>query len=217
MERRSDVASLTVYSSAADGRIESNHATYSTARSGANLGAALTNSNEYIGQKGGYYYLSEAFFDFDTSALVAGDTVTAAVFSLYCSDRWENEEAHIQELYSEAWTTPLTAADWVAGADVSALTKVATFDTVGGTGITGSEYKAFSSEAAMTAAIVKGGTTKFMLTTDQFRLGSAPSSAERIEWAFYEAGSGYRPKLVITYTEAAAGRSHRLMMMGAGS
>jgi hypothetical protein len=216
MERRSDVASLTVYSSAADGIIESNSGTYSTARSGANLGAALTGSNEYIGQTGGYY-LSEAFFDFDTSALVAGDTVTAAVFSLYCSDRWENEDEHIQELYSKAWTTPLTTADWVAGADVSALTKVATFDTVGGTGISSGVYKDFVSEAGMPAAIVKGGTTKFMLATDQFRLGSAPTSAERIEWAFYEAGAGYRPKLVITYTPAPTGRSHRLMMMGAGS
>lgn len=191
------MATLTAYASAA-GFIQSSHATYATARSGSSLVAYTSELTVESGQaiSGGVYYCLETFLSFDTSSIPAGATITAVELSLDgYSDR--GYQAFTNEVRVRDWGATLTTADYVAGADLSALTRVAT--------LASSAYSA--GYAACTEdgtnfrnAIVKGGMTRLLITSDRLAAGTTPTTFEMQDFTANPlAGGSPDPKLVVTY------------------
>lgn len=143
---------LTVYAEAG-GNIQSSAANdYAAARAGTgNLTVNTTAETHQIGQRALFtsQIVYEAFWRFDVSGL-PDDATSATLLAWLAADMSLGTEFAIQaRLYD--WGNTLTADDWVPGDNLSALTLLATLDitNIGEVG----EYKAFTSEAALVAAI----------------------------------------------------------------
>jgi hypothetical protein len=206
------MAELTVYASTASGRIEAAGSTYLTMRAGAGLAAYTNPQYVYTGQllDGGDFFLNALYLEFDTSEIAAGDTITGVAFAPYLWTGYGNNTPHVAEVYAYDWGAGVTTADWVAGDDIGDLGDLlASFDT---TGLPLNEsqagWKTFTNEDAMLSAIVKGGTTRFLVICDRFRLGTEPSGPERVGW--YLNQEDCRPRLIVTYTEGATPVSQTL-------
>lgn len=143
-------------------------------------------------------HLFEVFFLFNTT--LAG-TITAAVLSVRGYDKWDtNSFIPNVNIYSSspASNTAIAAGDF----DSFGSTAFATAITYAGFS-TG--YNDFTFNSTGIAAINKSGISKFGARNASYDVAaSAPTWASGGEAAmriFYsEYGSGYKPKLVITYT-----------------
>ena len=140
---------LTVYADASDGYISSYDNTYNTARSGG--GSLAANTDEVFllqGQdKSGDYYYWLSYIQFDTSS--AAGYVSVAELSLY-KYYTVKTQAFTVWVAQYDWGASLTTGDFVAGADLSALTKVA---SIASADIATGAYSTFGSEAAFLAAV----------------------------------------------------------------
>lgn len=195
----------TVYAGTSDGLVQSYDSAYSTARSGTNLTADTTSSlsagQSYDGLF--YYYATQSFVSFDTSAITDSDTVSAIVLAsyLYIDNSTTNFVTQARE---HDWGASLTTADWVAGASLSSKTLMASIDS---NGIGAAEaYKSFTSEAAfLTATNLKTGTVYLLLCSAEQTNNSAPTDSEELLWySANEAGTTKDPKLTITHAGASA-------------
>jgi len=192
------MTTLALYASAA-GFIQSGSATYSLARSGGDTVDAITSGDVQSGQfpQGASYFCLEVFLAFDTSSIPADATISSVVLSLDGVFDLATQ-AFTHEVRVRDWGTSLTAADWVAGANLSALTRLATLAS----SAYASGYAAFTEDGEnFRNAIVKGGTTRFLIASDRLAAGNAPavSESQTFEGNPLQAGSP-DPKLVITYT-----------------
>lgn len=191
----------TFYSDAADGHIESGNATYATARSGGTLGTNSAIASLYIGQyKPGDYQCIEGFISFDTSALTDSDTISNAALGLYGSGNFSTTDFTIEARVQD-WGATLTAADWVAGADLSAKTRVATFAT---SGFSTSAYNDFTEDGTnFQSNVNKTGTTYLILVSDKLVSGTAPTGDEFVGvYSADTSGTTQDPKLVVTHAAA---------------
>lgn len=199
------MATLTVFSAASDGQIESANGTYATARSGGTLTAAGTGGNIGVGQQEFFSYRCyESFMDFDTSSLGSGATISAVVLSLYgqSSNLVSNNGWTINARFYD-FGTSVTTADWIAGASLSGNTLAATFGPVSGWSTAG--YNAFTSAGGMNAGINKTGNTRFVLSSSRHEGNNAPTVGQAEFCNCYTnedggAGTTRDPKLVVTYT-----------------
>ena len=183
----------TVFTAATNGgdSIDSFNATYTTARSGSSQSLL---GDMVVGQWfGGIYGCREAFVKFDTSSLPDGATITSVLLEMKLSTD-SSVTDFIAEVYVKDWGAAVDTGDWVAGASLSGLTRVATIDS-NGIGATNA-YKSFTSDAAFLTAINTTGTTYLMLASSRHRAGSAPSADEQLYWA---QNAGNQPKLTVTY------------------
>lgn len=188
------------------GRVESyNGSSWEDCRQGSNLAATVNATTGFAGPtvSSGEYYHSQAFLDFDTSTIPADATVTAVELSMRTYSAAGNVTAHVQEVYAKDWGATLTTADWVAPGDLGTL--LASKST---SGFASDTRYTFVNESGMLSAIVKAGTTRFVVTTARQRNASAPTTAERISWYFVASGDPYKPTLVVTYSEAAPAFGH---------
>jgi hypothetical protein len=188
------------------GRVDAyNGSSWEDCRQGSNLSTLINGTTGFSGTTvvSGEYYVSLTLLDFDTSTIPADATVTAVEFSLYTYSTSGNVTAHVQEVYAKDWGATITTADWVAPGDLGTL--LASKSTSGFA--SGTRYT-FVNESGMLAAIVKAGTTRFLVTTARQRNASAPTTAERISWYFVASGDPYKPTLVVTYSEAAPAFGH---------
>lgn len=198
------MTTLTVFGDTADGAVESSDATYSTMRSGSGLSAFTVTTTWIVGQQTGYVG-DQIFLAFDTSPLGAGATITSAVLSLYGSENASATDFDVQARLLD-WGTTVTTADWVAGASLSGLTLLGSFNT---SAYSLEAYNAFS-DTAMTANINKTGFTRMVIASSRLSNGDVPTGNEYV--GFYlanEAGTTKDPKLVITYTTPAGGARPR--------
>lgn len=167
---------------------------YATARAMTTPG--LTTSLLRVGQ----YFLTpnyacyQAVLGFDTSVLPDDCTITNVLLSLYGKTA----------MTPAGWTMQARAAanaDAVAGADLAALTLLAT-----GADTTSGAYRNFISEAAFLSAINKSGWTYINISSSRQNAGTAPAAVEygESESSAY-AATARDPKLVVTYTEAGGG------------
>ena len=204
----------TFYSGTADGYLWSFDATYTTARAGPSDGAAdadvsLINGQFYNGST--TYGVHESFADWDTSA-IGTDTVSAATLSLWAvtDDSTSNFTSRIR-LYD--WGATLTTADWIAGADLSGNTLLATFASAG---VTTGAYNDFT-DVAFPANVNTGGATRVVLSSDELEAGNAPAAFQRIIWSSANvAGTTQDPKLVVTHAAAATVVAGRRALLGVG-
>lgn len=197
------MATLTVFSGTADGYVEEGHATYATMQAGGN-GDLGSNAFSFItvGQRetGGAYFGDEGFIGFDTSALTAAATISAAVLSLwFFNDQSTNDFTFNARLYD--WGASLTEADWRTPSDLGGLTLAASVSTAGiGTGA----YTGLTESGTnLQTGVNKTGTTNLVLASSRFESSTAPGSGvnEYINISSAdEAGTTQDPKLVVTYT-----------------
>jgi len=102
----------------------------------------------------------------------------------------------------------ITTADWQDPTELGALTIVG---TRGSAGWSNAGYNDFTNTGGGVKSIVsKTGITKIALWPERIRTGVAPSDGQYAEfWAAEEAETGERrPRLTITYTEAAGASGH---------
>lgn len=190
-------------SSAADGRVRCSNGTYATARSGGGtLATDTTAAFMEVGQElfAAVYYCYEGFIDFDTSSIPSAATILTSALDLYVtSTSTSSSAAAIPRVRVKDWGAAVTSADWVAGASASGQTLVAHFAAL--SGLTSGAYNT-AADDALAANINKGGVTRFMLTTDRFEDGTAPTGAPNGgEYVSFDSNEGTnKPKLTVTWT-----------------
>lgn len=192
-------SSVTYWASDTDGYVSSTNATYTTARSGSGL-AANTTADLRIGQSRPKDYLvEEGFISFDTSGLPDDATIDAITLEM-----WLTTDSSTADFITEAreydWGASLTTADFRAGANLSALTLMASINS-SGIGATGA-YKAFTSETAfLSATNIKTGVVYLNLSSSEQRLNSAPTGNEFLIWESANTASTTNdPRITIEYT-----------------
>ena len=171
------------------GKISSNNVVYATARVGSNLSAESTVS---IGQHT-TYYVWEGFLDFDTSSLGSTAIVSEAILAIRPSNNSSDTDFTLTAALS-AWGASLTTTDWVAGADLAALTTLATLTTVG---ISTTTYNDFV-DVAMPANISLTGNTRMLIYSSRHSGNNTPTTQEYID--LYSSFPGRNPRLTITYS-----------------
>lgn len=205
----------TFYSGTSDGYLVSVHATYATARSTFSGGTSVSDADTTMacGQmKPGDFQLYEMFVQFDTSAIDDSDAVSQAVLSLYGTvDLSTTDFTAEARLYD--WGASLTVADWVAGASLSSLTRVATHASAG---FATSAYNDFTEDGSnFRSAVNTTGATRLILVSDRLVAGTEPTGNEL--WLVStadETGTTQDPKLVVTH--AAASVPFRRSLLGVG-
>lgn len=179
----------------ADADIKSENVTYATARSGSSL--AVQDSSSWsliVGQATGYA-IYESFLGFDTSSIPDTDEIISVSLELYLKIDASTTNFVVQARLHD-WGAAVTTADWVAGADLSSKTLLATLDT-NGIGATGA-YKAFTSDAAFKSNINKTGVTRILLCSKEQTDNSAPTGDEYV--TFEVADQADYPKLTVVHS-----------------
>jgi len=191
------MTTYTIYGLTGDGYVYSQAGNYATARSTAY--AASTGSISFIGQysnsTGSTQKCYEAFFGFDCSVINAGETVTSAILNL-CLGYNKTGTDFILNARTKSWLDTLTTGDWVAGASLSALTLLGSFDT---TGLPALENYFQFSDIAMTALVdAKSATTDFLVSGSRHEAGTEmghPSDEHIYCYSANQAGTSKDPYL----------------------
>ena len=142
------------------------------------------------------YTICRSFVYFDTSGIPDGATIISATLSLYGSNKWGDTDFYI--IIREGMPTyphvPIEAGDHYyihySGNGGQLYTS----------GWTTSGYNGITLNSDGRSWINKQGTTKFMLTTD-YDVDDTSPYPDKYWVIFWTAnkGSGYKPKLVVTY------------------
>lgn len=188
-----------------DGNSQNSDASFATCRSAAagnSTSASNASSNCQIAVDIGIYYVARNFHLFDTSALTASVTISAATYSVYDTGAgFANSDSDSLHAVSSnpASNTALVDAD---------------FDQVGSTSFgsislaswTGSAYNGISLNASGLANISKTGVSKFGQRIGGDLNNSAPSSADRVQtYMADQTGTANDPKLEVTYSIPSGG------------
>lgn len=196
----------TFFSSTADGLITSSDPTYTTARSGGTFSVSTSATSHSVGQRNflGSSDCYETFVSWDTSSIADGDAVSAVTLDMWLVSDTSTGAEFTVEARDYDWSTSVTSADWVAGANLGNYTLCASIGT-SGIGSTGA-YKTFTSQAAfLTVTNLKTGTVHLILASDRLRQGNAPSTNtnEYVDFSFADtAGTTQDPKLTVTHAAA---------------
>lgn len=147
--------------------------------------------------------LPRSFYLSDTSPLGAGAEVTAAIFSIYGSDKLDNGGVTPDvNIYSSA---PASNTGIVAG-DFDSLGSTAFCNTtITYAGWNTAGYNDFTLNGTGRAAIVVDGVTKFGARNANYDVAANAPAWTADAWSylegyFAEKGAGKQPKLVVTYT-----------------
>lgn len=190
-----------LYSSASDGYIEG-HAIddYPAAHDAATGTVYDTDNILKIGQMsfyqigvGAHYYIYRGFLFFDTSVIPEGAIILSATLSIYGATDYLTTDFDItiqngQPTYPH---DPLQAGDYLHSQYSG---NYGTFNT---SGFSTSGYNDIT--ISDTSVITKGGTTKLCLRSSRDIDSIAPTVNEYVEVYTQEKGTGYIPKLEITW------------------
>ncbi|MBN1161709.1 MAG: hypothetical protein JXA17_07180 [Dehalococcoidales bacterium] len=198
------MSELTVYATSLDGHIEKSDSSYSTAH-GASNGDTVNATANYIQTYNGYwsnkYWIDRGYLYFDTSALGAGVTITAATLSLYGYTKGNaNPGQSDLGIFHGSFDTP---NDGLALADYGAILGCITLGADSYYDYTSFSLSAYNDKALNATGIGwinKTGITKFALRLKGDVDVSTPTGDNYVYPYSSEAGEGYKPKLVITYT-----------------
>lgn len=195
------------------GYLRSIHGTYATARSGGTVTASSSSPYSYVEQwlNISNYQLYAAYERFPIPDL-SDRRVTAVTLSLYPAPDGEHLFGSPGELecYAYNWGDSLTSADWVPGASVGDMTKLA---SVAAGSWTAGAYRALTSTEAFKKAVkaASGGALYLYFCTADFRSGTAPSAEDGYGFCSFFATSGVRPRLAITHEASIPLLNHLLL------
>lgn len=195
-----------------DGRLRSVSDSYATARNGGAAVDQVDTAGEfmYVGQNKAatspLYRLHQGFveFDFDTvGAVVPADaTVEAVTLKGMLRSKATGDADFTIEASVFDFGTSLEAADWRGGAQLAALTRVATKATAGLAVDVGFKFDDVALVDAVQAALA-GRKLRLVLVSGRFRTLSAPSGAEYVQLHSTEGSSIWNAmQLEVTYTPA---------------
>lgn len=205
------MSTLTVYPDAGtgttcDAKLVASNVTWAGARAAttANFSASTTDATIYIegDATGGVNYLGRPMFTWDTSALTAGATISAAVVSLYATGTDDTSE-----IVNPADPTFVTATPAAPGSLVAE-----DFDQVGSTSLCDSPptlatfagstgYHDFTLNATGIAAVSKTGITQLAVRPLNDINNAAPTLRSYASFSTADTGGTTQdPKLVVTYT-----------------
>lgn len=193
----------TVYAGADNGFIDSNDATYSTARSGSGFYVSSSDDPTHgYTFTAGQYYLDMAFIRFDTSSIGDSDTIDDVDLSLWgvVSDFDITPDITLEARTGYTWSgSGVTSADWRNGTQYAALTRVATFNP---SGWSNSAYNLYTEDGTnFRSAINKTGYTEITMSCAAHASGTAPVEVEYATFRNASAsGTTNDPKLVVTHT-----------------
>jgi hypothetical protein len=149
-----------------------------------------------------WYYLLRDIFLFDTSSLPDAATVTAATLSIYGTGKENTRgDAAAWNIYAAtpASNNALSNSDFtqVGSTPFAAAISYANWNTSG--------YNDFVFNASGLAAVSLTSISKFCLRESVYDVGGATPTweawAKTAVWRYFsEKGSGYKPKLVVTYS-----------------
>jgi hypothetical protein len=194
--------SATFYSSSGDGGIRNSGATYSTvqsASSGNEVSAQATTFYTQNALSGGFYYVSRIFLPFDTSALPDGAIITEATLAIYGAGSNTEYDAGYTDLklYEGTQAEPITMANFDSFNSTLLTDDASPWEYP----LSGSGYSTISLNAAGIALINKTGITKYCIRQHGDVNALQPTSQNYAVINLSEKGSGYKPKLVVTYIE----------------
>jgi hypothetical protein len=154
----------------------------------------------------GRYRALEAFLAFDTSALGAGASISAAVLTILPGLAADASDYPTVEARLYDFGADVSTGDWVDGSDLAGLTLLAhgdlRYDFAGAVDL------ALTSDA-LAANINKTGTTRMVVVSAKHRALEWPSANQSGGLVHYDsADPDYRAFLTITYEAAAAGFPH---------
>jgi len=201
----------TFYSEAGDGHVYKTGAVYFTVHDAATGEAAVTVS-DYITMRNQWkdtpiYQLHRSFLKFDTSGLPDDCNITGATLSIYgrLDHVLEDDAGHSDGcIYEGTQGVGLTTIDFDAFGAVLLTAGAYSY----GYPIVTNDYTAAALNAAGLAIINKTGMTYFCLRTKGDVDRIAPTGKNQMDFWASDKGAGFKPKLVVTYTEAGVvGRS----------
>jgi len=191
--------SITLYSSSSDGHISASSTSYNTAWTASQ--GTISDANTYfnIGQRKvsgvpGTYYVYRGFLYFDTGPLQMSAAIDTVTLSLYKYSDYSTTDFLVtvqngQPIYPD---DPLKATDYNKSHYSG---DGGQFNTNGFT--TG--YNAITLNSTGLGWINQSGWTRLCLRSSRDISGTSPTGSEYIGVYSSEQGSGYQPKLVITY------------------
>lgn len=168
------MALIDVYSTvSAGGGISSVHPDAATARGGFSLYADGTSAPGIWCFSGGNYIVYQGFLEFDTSAVLATDTVNSATLSVVPTLSGANADGVVYQARLFDFGASVTTADYRTPTQFAALPLLAHQSHAS---LTDSVRSDFVSDA-LASNIVKGGTTRLMLCTALFASAGTPTDA----------------------------------------
>lgn len=184
--------------------------TWATIRAGAGTGAADTSTPERafsirsFSSSGNWFEIVRSIFLFDTSSLNTGDTITAAVLSLYGSSKADPLSITPNaDIYT---STPAADTALVAGDFTQIATTSQTGSPITYASLVTSAYNAFTFNATGRGNVSKTANSKFGCRNANYDVsGTVPtwsaSVTSEFRVAFADAaGLTQDPKLVVTFT-----------------
>lgn len=184
-----------------DDAIQCSSANYADARSGAGTKSLMgETSTDRVGQRlsSGTYYCWEAFAYWDTSSLSDALVIADAYIDLRGSSD-ASTTAFDLEVRARDYGGSVQTSDYVAGADLSGLTLLA---TISSELVDTTYYVRSHPESALKSAINLTGNTQVLIHSSRQRTNDAPSGDEY--WSLYGGTSGAKLRLRVEYLTTGA-------------
>lgn len=189
----------TIFGETSDGQIESNDASYATARLGSNLVAESAGDHITVGQlTSANFFVYEGFLAFNTSSIIDTDIVSAIVLSLFLAIN-ESDQDFTFRVREFDWSGGgLLQDDWLGPSGMPSKPLLATLST---SGLGTSAYSDFISEVAfLSINNLKVGTSYFLIHSSRHQDNNTPVGDEYVLiFSANTVGTSGDPKLTITH------------------
>ena len=153
---------------------------------------------QYFYEYNGAYWIRRAFVYFNTgSVLPENADITSATLALYGRDDYSDTDFYIT-IQSGMSTYP---HDPVVTGDYNKAYYSGDGGSLHTSDFSSYDYNDISLSATGRGWINDSGWTKFMLRSNREILGTTPTGSEGVVVYSFEKGTGYAPKLAVTYTE----------------
>lgn len=199
------MATYTIYGDTADGDVYNGFDDHGYAAARTHYPGSINSGDTAlyaaVGQdfSGGFYYIYQSCIGFNTSSVTG--TIVSATLDLFIHNDQSTTDFTIEARTAD-WASAVTGADYIVGADISALTLRASLAT---SGITTGAYNSFTSESGFPASI--GSSVKLMLFSSRTTANTAPSGAEYI--GFRTGDHASPPRLTIVTASGPPGTRRR--------
>ncbi len=217
------MSEMTFYATSSDGwQYPNGSSPYSTAHDASAADTQRTTDN-YISIENDWYaplyYVVRAYLYFDTSDLPDGAVISAVDCGLYGSSVY-NANGYLETnsghpdigIVQGVQQDPFALSDFGAELGYTTLGHDSYFDVSAGWTVNG--YNTISFNATGISWINKTGITKLCVKCKGDNTNTAPTGNNYTQFYANEKGSGYKPRLVITYT---AGETKTSADSGAGT
>lgn len=196
--------SLSFSTSASDGMLYNGGSTWSAARI-ASSSSWGSSSYPFLyvlsAGDGSWYDVGRSYLYFDTSSIGTGSTVTSSILKLFEYSESAVENPEYLTLYVSGGM-PTYPHDPLVYGDFYYSYYSGDYGHLAMASIVENTYNSIDLTSTGLSAIDVDGITKFVLRTSQDYSNVQPNNYNEVFFCSYELGSGYAPKLEVTYTAA---------------